>query len=98
MMTIIENNVSRNLTEAERQQMMYGCTEAELESIEDDVICKGTVVLGMMSDAQQEMEFGQNALSDEERDRWLERARQTLNRAKWMAHRQLPKDEHGRLL
>ena len=78
---------------------MYGMTEAEMQShFIDHALSSGMTVLGMMSDAQQEMEFAGDTDDHEARNAMLERARQTLNRAKWLAHKLLPQDEHGRLL
>jgi hypothetical protein len=62
----------------ERQRKMFGCTVVELrEGVESSITNKTVgwpmVAAGMMSDAQELIEFGE-----------LERARQILNRSKWV--------------
>lgn len=58
----------------------YGCERAELESIEKDYVDERNthfdVAMSMMSDAQQEIEMDMK-----------ERARKTINRAKWFMKR-----------
>lgn len=54
----------------------YGCTLADLERLKDDVLVKMDplmTAMGMASDAQEELARGM-----------FERARQTLNRQKWL--------------
>ena len=62
----------------EQMQAMFGCDINEFkESIDDSITVKlagiGMVIMGLMSDAQEEMSRGMN-----------EQARQTLNRAKFL--------------
>lgn len=66
----------------------YGMTEEALRNIveSDFSHCMGRtmmLVAGMMSDAQQEIEFGMN-----------EQARQTLNRAKFVMFNYMKEEEH----
>lgn len=75
--TSIRAAVGRNLQQ-EREINMYGCTEAELRtSIESSITFKlsgpAMIVAGLMSDAQEEIQYGME-----------EAARKTLNRAKWV--------------
>ena len=66
-------------TTKEIQQIgMYGCTEADLrDSVENSITFKfsgaAMIAAGMMSDAQEEMAMGMT-----------ERARKTINCAKWI--------------
>ena len=60
------------------EKNMYGCSIEDFrESVEDSFTFKvsgyAMVVAGLMSDAQEELAYGNN-----------EGARQTLNRAKWV--------------
>ena len=87
--------VGKNI-QREREQAMYGCTEAELrESIESSITFKFTgaamVVASMLSDCQEMMAHGpydSDTLSNIQEDQ-----RQLLNRAKWILFEYLsPKD------
>jgi len=87
--------VGKNI-QREREQAMYGCTEAELrESIESSITFKFTgaamVVASMLSDCQEMMAYGPYdsvTLANIQEDQ-----RQLLNRAKWVLFEYLsPKD------
>jgi hypothetical protein len=78
--------VGKNI-QREREQAMYGCTEAELrESVESSITFRFTgpamVVASMLSDCQEIMAHGpydSDTLSNIQ-----EEQRQLLNRAKWI--------------
>jgi hypothetical protein len=78
--------VGKNI-KREREQAMYGCTEAELrESVESSITFKftgaGMVVASMLSDCQEMMAHGpydSDTLANVQ-----EGQRQLLNRAKWI--------------
>jgi hypothetical protein len=78
--------VGKNI-KREREQAMYGCTEAELqESVESSITFKftgaGMVVASMLSDCQEMMAYGpydSDTLANIQEDQ-----RQLLNRAKWI--------------
>jgi hypothetical protein len=78
--------VGKNI-QREREQAMYGCTEAELrESVESSITFRFTgpamVVASMLSDCQEMMAHGpydSDTLSNIQEDQ-----RQLLNRAKWI--------------
>jgi uncharacterized protein YheU (UPF0270 family) len=87
--------VGKNI-QREREQAMYGCTEAELrESVESSITFRFTgpamVVASMLSDCQEIMAHGpydSDTLSNIQ-----EEQRQLLNRAKWILFEYLsPKD------
>ena len=87
--------VGKNI-QREREQAMYGCTEAELrESVESSITFRFTgpamVVASMLSDCQEMMAHGpydSDTLSNIQEDQ-----RQLLNRAKWILFEYLsPKD------
>jgi hypothetical protein len=87
--------VGKNI-KREREQAMYGCTEAELrDSVESSITFRFTgpamVVASMLSDCQEIMAHGpydSDTLSNIQEDQ-----RQLLNRAKWILFEYLsPKD------
>ena len=87
--------VGKNI-QRDREQAMYGCTEAELrESVESSITFRFTgpamVVASMLSDCQEIMAHGpydSDTLSNIQEDQ-----RQLLNRAKWILFEYLsPKD------
>jgi len=66
------------MTKEQMQIAMYGCTIADMRAeIEDSITAKlsgyAMVAMSILSDAQEEMERGMT-----------ERARQSINRAKWV--------------
>jgi len=68
----------RLTVQEKREVSMYGVTEADMrESIESSITFKLSgpmmIAAGLMSDAQEEIQYGMD-----------EAARQTLNRAKWV--------------
>ena len=87
--------VGKNI-QRDREQAMYGCTEAELRnSVESSITFRFTgpamVVASMLSDCQEMMAHGpydSDTLSNIQEDQ-----RQLLNRAKWILFEYLsPKD------
>ena len=78
--------VGKNI-KREREQAMYGCTEAELrESVESSITFKftgaGMVVASMLSDCQEMMAYG--PYDSDTLANIQENQRQLLNRAKWI--------------
>ena len=78
--------VGKNI-KREREQAMYGCTEAELrESVESSITFKftgaGMVVASMLSDCQEMMAYG--PYDSDTLANIQESQRQLLNRAKWI--------------
>ena len=70
----------------QRQMRMYGCTEADIELAVADTIMGSPLMLAgsILSDAQEEMAHGQH-----------ERARQFINRAKYILFEEYSKQRRA---
>lgn len=80
------NDTVRELSEREQRSFrdlaMFGCTMEELKQFMENALGhKAMIVMGMMSDAQEQIRLG-----------YAEDARQTLNRAKWIVSEYLMGD------
>lgn len=58
-----------------RELRMFGCEQEQIREMAEKSLSTTMMVLGMMSDAQEQMHMGM-----------MEEARQTLNRAKFVTH------------